>query len=85
MVPKQEKIPFQKFSSNEQQIIDLEIQKLIKLKVICEAEYHNDQFISPNFTRPKRMEFRMILYLKELTKYVKIFHFKMDTFETALN
>ena len=85
MVPKQEQNPFQTFSSHEQQIIDLEIQKLIKLKVICEAEYHQDQFISPIFTRPKKdREFCMILNLKELNKYIKYYHFKMDTFETAL-
>ena len=58
---------------------------MLKLKVIYETVYHPDQFISPIFTRPKKDgEFRMILNLKELNKYVKYFHFKMDTFEIAL-
>ena len=84
-IPKQGKLPFQKFSLHDEHIIDLEIQKLIKLKVIYEAVYHEDQFISPIFTRPKKDgEYRMILNLKELNKHVKYYHFKMDTFETAL-
>ena len=55
------------------------------MKVIEEVSFDENQFISPIFTRPKKDgEFRMILNLKELNKYIKYYHFKLDTFETML-
>ena len=84
-VTKQEKYPFQKFNKFEENIIDKEIQKLLEMGVIEEAEFVEDQFISPIFVIPKKDgEYRMILNLKELNKFVEYSHFKMDTFETAL-
>ncbi|MCG7878916.1 MAG: reverse transcriptase domain-containing protein, partial [Candidatus Thiodiazotropha endolucinida] len=85
-MPKQTKLPFQKFNRQEEEIIDKEIQKLLEMEVISEVSYTEGQFISPIFTRPKKDgEYRMILNLKELNSYITYRHFKLDTFETALH
>lgn len=85
-VPKQNKYPPQFFNSFEEEIIEKEICKLSEMGVIEEVQPHEGQFISPIFTRPKKDgEYRMILNLKELNKSVEYLHFKMDTFEIALN
>ena len=85
-VPVQTNVQFQKFNKKEELIIELEIDKLLKMKVIEEVSFAPGQFISPIFTRPKKDgEYRMILNLKELNKYIKYYHFKLDTFETTLH
>ena len=85
-VPVQTNVQFQKFNKKEELIIELEIDKLLKMKVIEEVSFTPGQFISPIFTRPKKDgEYRMILNLKELNKYIKYYHFKLDTFETTLH
>ncbi|WAR19957.1 YG31B-like protein [Mya arenaria] len=64
------------------------LQKLIfenRRAVIEEVCHHPNEYISPIFVIPKRSgEYRMILNLKNLNKYVEYHHFKMDTFESAL-
>lgn len=78
-------IPHSNFSSNEEAIVALEIQKLLDMKVIKEVQHHPDEFLSPIFLRPKKDgEYRMILNLKKLNESIKFYHFKMDTFETAI-
>ena len=77
---------FQKFNKREDLIIELEIDKLLKMKVIEAVSFTPGQFISPIFTRPKKDgEYCMILNLKELNKSIKYYHFKLDTFETTLH
>ena len=67
-------------------IIELEIYKLLKRKVIEDVSFTTGQFISPIFTCPKKDgEYFMILNLKELNKYIKYYNFKLDTFETTLH
>lgn len=84
-IPKQMKLPFQRFSQKEEAIIEKEIEKLLKMEVISEVFSCEDQFISPIFLRPKKDgEYRMILNLKKLNKFIAYHHFKLDTFETAL-
>ena len=74
---------FQKFNNREKLIIELEIDKLLKMIVIEEVSITPGQFISPIFTCPKKdREYCMIINLKELNKYIKYYHFKLDTFET---
>ena len=48
--------------------------------------FDEHQYISPIFTVPKKnkSEYRMILNLKELNEYIEPYHFKMETFESAL-
>ena len=74
------------FSKEQEMIIQKEICKLLEMKVIIEVDHVDDEIISPIFTVPKKdsEEHRMILNLKELNKLVTYYHFKMDTFETAL-
>ncbi|VDI20376.1 Hypothetical predicted protein [Mytilus galloprovincialis] len=56
------------------------------MNVIQEVESEINEFISPIFVRPKKNgEYRMILNLKELNKHIEYQHFKMDSFESALN
>lgn len=54
---------------------------------IVEASHETeDQFLSSIFVRPKKSgEYRVILNLKKLNEYVVYHHFKMDTFESAVN
>lgn len=74
------------FNNRESEIITLEIEKLIQMGVVIKAEYEKGQFCSPIFVRPKKNgEYRMILNLKKLNEFIPYQHFKMDTFEKALN
>jgi hypothetical protein len=73
------------FNRIEEKIIDKEICNLLELKVIQEVNNSDDQYLSPIFTVPKKDgEHRMILNLKDLNQNIEYYHFKMDTFETAL-
>lgn len=75
-----------KFNEKEQNIIDNEIDKFLKMGIIDEVESEEGEFISSIFVRPKTNgEYRMILNLKKLNNFVKYHHFKMDTLETAIN
>ena len=75
----------QKFSQNEDKIIQNEIKKLLEMKVIKEVEHTPGEYISPIFIVPKKNgEYRMILNLKQLNEYIVYHHFKMETFESAL-
>jgi len=75
-----------RFNQKEEIVINNEIQNLLKLKVIEEVQSIEGEYISSIFVRPKKNgEYRMILNLKGLNEYVEYHHFKMDTFETALN
>ena len=76
------------FNSVEYEIVDQEIQKLLKMNVIekISKENSNDGFLSPIFTRPKKSGgYRVILNLRELNKFIVYHHFKMDSFESALH
>lgn len=74
------------FSSAEKLIVWKEINKLLEMKVIKEVSHSKNEFISPIFVVPKKNpgEYRMILNLKKLNEHIPYFHFKMDTFESAL-
>ena len=73
------------FSKQEENIIDKEITNLLAMNVIEEVEFLSDQYVLPIFTVPKKDgEYRMILNLKDLNLSIEYYHFKMDTFETAL-
>ena len=53
--------------------------------VIEEVEHSDVQYLSPIFTVPKKDgEYRMVLNLKDLNLDIQYYHFKMETFETAL-
>ena len=74
-----------RFNKHEEQVIDLEISKLLKNQVIVETSHSPGEYLSTVFVRPKKDgSFRMILNLKKLNEWVEYHHFKMDTFQTIL-
>ena len=75
-----------KTSPAEKEIIQNEIIKLSLKGVIEEAIYTNYSYLSNVFVRRKKDgSHRMILHLKSLNKFVAYYHFKMDTFQTAIS
>ena len=70
-----------KFNDKESAIIGAEIAKLLDKGVVVESAPSEGDFISPVFLRLKKngIDYRMILNLKELNKFVVYQHFKMDS------
>lgn len=86
VLPVQSSYISHRFNQKEKAIIDKEISKLLKLKVIEKVQYDDGQFISPIFLRLKKNgEYRLILNLKKLNEFIPYHHFKMETFEVALS
>ena len=75
-----------KFSTEEGIAVDLEISKFLDKGIINEVEPCEGQFLSKIFTRPKpNGSIRVILDLSRLNEYVSYQHFKMESFDTALD
>lgn len=76
-----------RFNAIESEVIYQEIKNLLNMGAIVEASHETeDQFLSSIFVRPKKSgEYRVNLNLKKLNEYVVYHHFKMDTFESAVN
>ena len=73
-------------SDNEYPIIDKEIQRLLKLKVIERSEHEEGEIISPIFAVPKSDgTSRIILNLKKFNESVEYEHFKMENVMTAIH
>ena len=77
-----------KFSYEEQVLINLEIDRFLKCKIIepvSEIEPH--EFVSNFFFRPKKDgKIRIILNLKTFnSEYLEKQHFKMETLQSAVN
>ena len=74
-------------NKKEQNVVQERIENFLEMKVIEEVtDESTDGFMSTIFVRPKpSSEYRMILNLKELNKFITPHHFKMDTFESSLN
>ena len=74
------------FSQEEQGFIEAEIARLKDKKVIVQTVHCIGECISPIFVRPKKDgSFRLILNLKRLNETIRYRHFKMDTFQSAIN
>lgn len=72
------------FSTEERKIVDAEITKLLKKKVILESFPEKGEFVSRIFLRPKRdLTFRMILDLSRLNRHLEYHHFKMEGLKTV--
>ena len=55
------------------------------MEVLIEVEHCSDEFLSPIFVVPKKNdEYGMILNLKNFNENIEYYHFKMDTFESAI-
>ena len=74
-----------KFNATESAIVDSEIVKLLNKGVIVESPHSQGEFVSSIFLRLKKngVEYRMILKLKELNKFIVYRHFKMDSRKTV--
>ena len=78
--PTQQGPPGQNIPSNEYQILDAEISKLVNKGVIQKVQPEATQFISSIFLRPKPDgSHRLILNLKKFNENVVYHHFKMDS------
>ena len=74
------------FSDNDQQLIQLEVNKLEAKGVIEKTLPSSGQFISNIFYRTKKDgSCRLILNLRKLNEAVEYHHFKMDTLTTAVS
>ena len=74
-----------KFSSQQQEAIDLEIDKLFKKGFIKKCEHENKELISPIcFTPKKDGGYYLILNLKHLNEDIEFYHFKTETFADIL-
>lgn len=73
------------YTDSQIKIIDECILDLLQSEFISPCTFCEGQFISPIFTVPKpNGSHRFILNLKELNKFVKVNHFKMEDYRTAL-
>ena len=74
------------FSSQEKEIIDSEINKLLKKKIIVPTNINEDDFVSSIFTRNKKDgSHRMILNLKKFNIFVDSPHFKMESIRNVIS
>ena len=73
------------FNDAEAAIIDSEIVQLLNKGVIVESPHSQGEFVSSIFVRLKKngVDYRMILNLKELNKFIVYRHFKMDSLKTV--
>lgn len=72
-------------SQSQIKIIDQCVSQLLSAEFISPCEFCENQFVSPIFTVPKpNGTHRFILNLKELNKFIKTDHFKMEDYRTAL-
>ncbi len=73
------------FGAEEHDFVSKEVQRLLRLQVICQSQHEEGEFISPIFIRPKPDgDFRLILNLKKLNEQSEKIHFKMDTLSSIL-
>ena len=80
-------IPELRFSELEKNFLRTEIQSLLKKEVLVKAEHTVGEFVSNVLLREKQEpgNYRMILNLKHLNKFVEKHHFKMETLISTLS
>lgn len=85
-VPYQRTLPRQiDFSPSECDIIDTELEKLMRKGVVCPVAIEAGDYFPNIFIRPKKDgTHRIILNLKRLNKSVTYRHFKMDTLKSVI-
>ena len=72
-------------SKAQQEIIDIEIQNLLKKKVIVKCDHEEQEIISLTFLKEQPDgSFRFILNLKKLNENITKIHFKMETIMSIL-
>ena len=74
------------YSTKDNGIISQEIGKLLKMKFIVQTYAEKEDFFSSVFLRVKNHgNYRMILNLKKLNKYIDPKHFKMESLQNVLH
>ena len=72
-------------SQSQQEVIDNEIQKLLKEKIIVKCDHEEGEMISPTFLKEKpHGSLGFILNLKKLNENITKIHFKMETIKLIL-
>ena len=86
-VPIQSSQPKQpKLDKHEEIALNVLLEELLQKRVIEKCAHEAGKFVSPVFLRPKKNgEYRMILNLKNLNKFISHIHFKMDTLQSCIN
>ena len=76
------------FTRQEQEVIDMEIDKLLIKRVISETTHCRGEYMHfYNICMPQEIKdggHRLILNLKSLNEHVEYHHFKMDTLQSAI-
>ena len=73
------------FTCQDQEVINVEIEKLLIKGVISETTNCRGEYVSTIFVRPKKDGgHRLILNLKSLNEHDEYHHFKMDTLQSAI-
>ena len=86
--PVQYKLPHEiQFSQKEANLVDIELQKLLSKGIITRSKIRPGDFVSNFFTRPKKdkNKVRCLLNLKQVNKFCRKNHFKMENLQTAIN
>lgn len=80
-------MPEMRFSGDERRFLRAEIGALLKKDVLVRAQHVEGEFISNVFLVEKheKGQYRMILNLKHLNKFMEKKHFKMDTLLSTLS
>ncbi len=82
--PTQQEAVHANYNHGMTDIIESEVQSLLKKGVLAECDNSQDTFRSPIFLREKKDgKFRLILNLKHLNEFIAYHHFKMDTLKTV--
>ncbi len=77
--------PISKFNTAQSEIVEQEIDALLRKNVIEEAKHDEGEFLSTIFLVPKKNgKYRLILNLKKFNEHVEYWHFKMETFDMAI-
>ena len=85
--PYQEKFPHEiQFTGNFKTLVQKELDKFLLQGIIEKSQWHDGDFLSNLFARPKKTpgEIRLILNLKFLNLFVPTVHFKMESLDVAL-
>lgn len=85
--PVQNRIPGEiPFNNEEKDLVQAEVQNMLKLGAIVPSEHETDEFISTIFIVPKPGgKFRPVINLKYLNEFVHYDHFKQETFKIVLD
>ncbi len=84
-MPSQHYFVSTKFNSAETEMIEIEINKMLKKQIIEPVEHEDNEIVSNIFSVPEKDgTHKVILNLKDFNEYVSYHHFKMDSLNTIV-